>query len=133
MADTFRCTLVTPERQVFEQDATYASIPAWDGQLGIAVQRAPLLAKLGDGALRIDDAAGKSHWYFLAGGFAQMRENKLSLVANDAVPAGDVTREKAEAQLKESLARVTNSDEDAALKHRDSERARSLLRILDHK
>lgn len=133
MADTFHCTLVTPERQVFEQEAVYASIPAWDGQLGVAHQRAPLLAKLGDGALRVDDATGTSHWYFIAGGFAQMRENRLSLVANDAVPAGDVTRQSAEAQLSEALARQAITDEEVAKKHRDTERARSLLSILDHK
>ncbi|MCE9590388.1 MAG: F0F1 ATP synthase subunit epsilon [Planctomycetes bacterium] len=132
MADTFRCTLVTPERQVFEQDVTYASIPAWDGQMGLMHQRAPLLVKLGNGAMRLDDAAGKSHWYFVGEGFAQMRDDKLSLVVGAAVPAEEISVESAQAQLKEALARVALTDEEAARKTRDIERSRSMLSIHAH-
>ncbi|HAI13510.1 MAG TPA: hypothetical protein DCM28_17515, partial [Phycisphaerales bacterium] len=51
MATSFQCTLVTPERQLVDQPVTYASIPAWDGLMGVEPQRAPLMIKLGAGAL----------------------------------------------------------------------------------
>ena len=35
MAKTFRCSIVTPVASIFEGELTYASIPAWDGQLGM--------------------------------------------------------------------------------------------------
>ncbi|NJL32365.1 MAG: F0F1 ATP synthase subunit epsilon, partial [Phycisphaerales bacterium] len=71
MADTFRCTLITPAQQVFDEEVTYVELPAFDGQMGIEPQRAPMVAKLGDGALRLDFARGESRWYFVAGGFAR--------------------------------------------------------------
>ena len=80
MPATFQCTIVTPQQPVLDKMVTYASIPAWDGQIGLAPKRAALLAKLGDGPLRLTDAHGNSSWFFLTGGFAQMKENRLTLL-----------------------------------------------------
>ena len=47
----FQCVIVTPEAQVFDESVTQAIVPAHDGQIGILTDRAPLLVKLGVGAL----------------------------------------------------------------------------------
>ena len=86
----FQCTVITPEQELLDQKVSYASIPAWDGLLGVATQRAPLLVKLGDGPLRLDTEDGKSQLYFIGGGFAQMQNNTLSLLAAEAIAAGDI-------------------------------------------
>ena len=133
MAETFRCSLVTPERQVLDEECGYASIPAWDGQLGLMHQRAPLLAKLGDGALRLDLASGATRWFHVGGGFAQMKDNRLSLVTGEAVAAEEVSRTDAEASLKEAEARQARTDEEVAKKQRSINRAKSLLAIAGKK
>ena len=58
MAASFKCTLITPERQVLEEMINYANIPAWDGSVGLLTGRAPLVAQLGEGILELDTAAG---------------------------------------------------------------------------
>ncbi len=141
MAKNFRCSLVTPQHEVLEQDVSYASIPAHDGQLGVMHQRAPLLVKLGDGALRLDitdakDGAGDSagtRWFFVGGGFAQMKDNKLTLLASEAVPAQEMSKQDAQAALKEAQARVANTDEEVARRDREMTRARTMLRVLEGK
>lgn len=45
MADTFHCSVVTPERAVLECEASFAAFPAHDGEIGIMPQRAPLLCR----------------------------------------------------------------------------------------
>ena len=70
MAETLQCTLVTPSAQLLDEEITYASVPAWDGLIGIAPMRAPLLIKLEDGPLRLDFTQGGSRWFFVGGGFA---------------------------------------------------------------
>lgn len=131
MADTFRCTLVTPEQQLLDESVVYASIPAWDGQIGLAPQRAPLLVKLGDGALRLDFAKGGSRWFFLAGGFAQMKDNRLSLVTDEAVPAEEIVRKDAEASLREAEAKPAVTDEEVARQQRRIARSRAMLHLLE--
>ena len=130
MPTTFRCTLVTPERQVLDEDVLYASIPAHDGQLGVQSRRAPLVAKLADGALRVDFASGGSRWFFLGGGFAQMRENKLVLLSEEALAAEEIVRQEAEQAMKDALALRGASDEAVQQRDRKLARARCLLALL---
>jgi len=84
MAKTFQCSLVTPQRQELEGEATYANLPAHDGQLGVMADHAPMLVKLGSGPMRLDMAEGSARRFALDGGFAQMRQNKLILITERA-------------------------------------------------
>lgn len=129
MAGKFRCTLVTPEQQVLDGDVTYASIPAHDGQIGLMPGRAPLVAKLGDGALRLDFVDGGSRWFFVGGGFAQMKDNKLSLVADEAMPADQIVVAMTEADMKAAVAKVARTDEEIDKKLRAIDRARQMTAV----
>lgn len=131
MAKTFQCTLLTPEDQLFDEQVEYASIPAWDGLLGLAPQRAPLVAKLGIGPLRLDVAEGDSRWFLISNGFAQMRDNKLTLLADEAKPASELDIEKAREALKEAEARKAVKDDDVDQKQRDAARARAMIQMAD--
>jgi len=132
MAKTFQCTLVTPQKQVLAEQLTYASIPAWDGQIGIAPARAPLLVKLGDGALRLDLAEGEPRWFFLAGGFAQMKDNRLSLLTDEAVPADEIVTQEAQQALEEATQLSAGGDLDEVdQRRRRIDRARTLMRLAE--
>jgi F-type H+-transporting ATPase subunit epsilon len=132
MATSFQCTLVTPERQLVDQQVTYASIPAWDGLLGVEPQRAPLMIKLGAGALRLDGESGQSELFFVAGGFAQMKDNKLSLVADAAIPASQIDKVAAKAELDAAMAVDAAGDEAIADKKQKVDAARAKLEVASH-
>lgn len=130
MADnTFQCTLITPQRQVFETTASYASVPGWDGLFGVAPSRAPIVAKLGQGALRIDLPGGETKQYFIGGGFAQMVDNRLSLLTEEAIPAGEINAEEARAALKEAEARKALTEEEVDKRDREMTRARVMINL----
>jgi len=101
----FRCTIVTPEEQVLDESLTQAILPAHDGLLGILTDRAPLLAKLGQGPLRVDLAAGGSRHFYIEGGIAQMKDNNLTILTNEATPANEIDAEAARAEYNEAVAR----------------------------
>lgn len=132
MATSFQCTLVTPERQLVDQSVTYASIPAWDGLMGIEPQRAPLMVKLGAGALRLDDEAGQSEMYYVAGGFAQMKDNRLTLIADAAIPADQIDKAAAQAELTAALALDAAGEEAINDKMKKIAAARAKLAVAGH-
>jgi len=99
VAETIHCTLVTPDARLLDEQVVYASVPAWDGQVGIAPGRAPLLAKLGAGALRLDFADGASRSFFVQGGFVQMVGSELTLLSDKAAPAEDLVASDAAKEL----------------------------------
>ncbi len=131
MPGTFECSLVTPDEKVLDEPVAYASFPAHDGQVGIAPSRAPLLAELGDGSLRLDFPDGGKRWFFIGGGFAQMKDNKLSIVADEAVPAEEIIKSKVEKELESATAMESVGEEAVAKKQRAVSRARALLELFD--
>ena len=103
MADTFHCSVVTPERAVLEVDATSAVFPAWDGEVGILPRRAPLLCRLGTGILRVE-SGGETQSFFIDGGFGQMVDNRLTLLTEQARAASEVDLEAARQALADARA-----------------------------
>lgn len=129
MAGAFHCSVVTPEKMLTEADATYASIPAWDGQMGIAVNRAPLLVKLGTGPLRLELAGGGEYQVIIEGGFAQMTENRLTVLANRAITTDQIDPASARKDLEAALAMKPRSDEEFAARENLAASARTRLRM----
>ena len=123
MAATFRCNIVTPTESVLDDEITYASIPAWDGQLGVMIGQSPLLTRLGYGSLRLDFPEGGSRWFMLDGGFAQVQGGELTLITDQACAAEKLSLQEAEAELAEANARITTPGEDQQNVVKDQQRA----------
>ncbi|HKI04258.1 MAG TPA: ATP synthase F1 subunit epsilon [Thermoanaerobaculia bacterium] len=101
--DTFHCSVITPERAVLETDATFVAFPAHDGEVGILRDRAPLLYRMGIGELRVESPEG-NHVLFVAGGFAQMVENRLTLLTEQAKRIEEIDPAAVERALAEAHA-----------------------------
>lgn len=79
----FHVSVISPERTVYEGEAVFAALPAWDGELGVLHDHAPLLALLAAGTLRLETAEGTRR-FRVAGGFAQIVQNRLTLLSEQA-------------------------------------------------
>jgi F-type H+-transporting ATPase subunit epsilon len=120
----FQCVIVTPEQQVLDESVSQVIVPAHDGQLGILTDRAPLLVKLGLGPLRIDGAGGNNRLLFVEGGIAQMKDNRLTILTNEAIPAGEIDAESARAEYAEADAEKPVDAKSAEDRNRRLQRAR---------
>jgi F-type H+-transporting ATPase subunit epsilon len=127
--NTFHTSVITPERAVLEADAISVVFPAHDGEVGILKNHAPLLYKLGVGVLRVKTAEGEQS-FFVDGGFAQMVENRLTLLTEQARPVAEVNRAAAERAREEARALPASGGEtEMAARQRAEQRARVLERI----
>jgi F-type H+-transporting ATPase subunit epsilon len=129
MAATFQLSVVTPEREVLAVEAKFVALPAYDGEMGILAHRAPLLAKLGSGMLRVEEASGAKRSLFVAGGFAQMVDDKLTLLTEEAVEPDKVTVEKAKASLTEAERLPNRTEAENERREHARARARALARV----
>lgn len=102
-AKTFHCSVITPERAVLETEATFVAFPAHDGEVGILHDRAPLLYRMGIGELRVESPEG-NHVLFVAGGFAQMVDNRLTLLTEQAKRIEEIDPAAVERALAEAHA-----------------------------
>jgi F-type H+-transporting ATPase subunit epsilon len=122
----FQCVVVTPEEQAFDQTVTQAILPAHDGNIGILTGRAPLLVKLGQGVLRLDLQGGGRQQLYVEGGVAQMKDNRLTVLTNEALRPEEVTRESARAELAEATARRITDEKSFEDRQRLLARARAM-------
>lgn len=129
----FRCSIVTPTKAMLDdEEVTYASFPAWDGQHGVMSGQSSMLTRLGTGTLRLDFVEGGSRWFLLDGGFAQVQNDVLTLLTEHAQSAESITMHEAEAELAEANARVTKKDEDRERVERDQRRAMAKKLLVEH-
>jgi F-type H+-transporting ATPase subunit epsilon len=125
-----RLVVITPERQVLAEQTTSVVFAAHDGELGVLHNRAPLMCELGIGQLRYD-VEGQSRRLFIDGGFAQVHEDTVTILAQQAIPVEQVTPEMvtdAERKLHELHGAGTEAVE---ARRKAQERLSALRRILE--
>ena len=129
MADKqLQLVIVTPERTVFDEPSSSLRFPLFDGQIGILPGRAPLVGRLGYGELKATTASGEKS-FFIDGGFVQVKGSTVSILTARAIPSADVKRADAEEALKKANTLPGTSEQQAATKAREIERARRLLSL----
>jgi F-type H+-transporting ATPase subunit epsilon len=82
-------TVVTAQQTVFEGDAEMVIAPGSEGQLGILPRHAPLLTTLDLGEMRIR-RGGVDEGLFVAGGFLEVNNNEVTVLADDAERAEEI-------------------------------------------
>src|SRR6187397_3707603 len=105
--------IVTPERQVFSDEVDSVVCPGIEGELGILPHHAPLLTTLGFGELRIRKG-GQEEFFAIAGGFLQVRPDKVVVMAETADMAAEIDLEKAEAARREAEKALESGYEEPA-------------------
>ena len=110
--ETFHCSVVTPERAVLDTDeASFVALPAHDGEIGVLRGRAPLLCQLGFGTLRVESKEGKEV-FFVDRGFAQMVDDRLTILTEQARRPSEIELEEVESALEEARSMELQGGED---------------------
>jgi F-type H+-transporting ATPase subunit epsilon len=124
------CVVVTPERALLDEPADFIALPLYDGELGVMPGRAPLIGRLGFGELRIR-RGNATQRFFVDGGFAQVRDNVVTVLTARAIKGEDIDAAAAKRTLEES--RPAAADPDALAAYQKAlDRARSQLRVVRH-
>ena len=121
--------IVTPERLAFSEDVDAVTLPGGDGELGVLPHHTPLVSTLGIGELRIR-RGGEEELFAIAGGFLQVRPDKVVVMAETADMASEIDLEKAQqARAEAEKALETGFEEGADLAAARAALQQALLRI----
>ena len=95
--------VVTPDRRLVSEMVDEIILPGSEGYLGVRPGHAPLLTSLGIGYVmyRRDDTR---HYLALAGGFAEVLPNAVTVLADTSERAESIDRERAERARDRALA-----------------------------
>ena len=116
MARTVLCEIVTPERIVYHNEAQMVVAPAIDGEVGILPLHAPLVTTLKPGEIRVRIDDNEVDWIATSGGYLQVHEDKVIILADRAELASKIDVERARAEksaIEERIASLPEKDEAA--------------------
>lgn len=130
MSAVFHLEVVTPEAQVLDEQVNEVSFPLSDGMIGILAHHAPLLGKVKPGPLTVKSAAGVQV-YYVHGGFAQMVNNRLMLLVEEALPKSQISVDAARHQLEAALTLPGATREDFQRREEQMAQARAKLGMVE--
>ncbi|HSS93590.1 MAG TPA: ATP synthase F1 subunit epsilon [Candidatus Dormibacteraeota bacterium] len=108
--------VVSVERSLFEGDVEFMIANGADGELGVMARHAPLMTVLKPGPLRIQEVMGGSETLlFVGGGFLEVLPDRVTVLADVAEHAEEISVERAEEARKraqEKLAGTLSSAEE---------------------
>jgi F-type H+-transporting ATPase subunit epsilon len=120
--------VVTPEKTLFDEMVDFVSLPLYDGELGVLPGRSPLIGRLGYGELRTKQEE-TVHRYYVDGGFAQVRDNVVTVMTNRALTTDAIDPTAAAHELEQAQAKPARGDQDFAEKMKAIARSRAMLRL----
>ena len=98
MADALTFELVSPEKKLASAEAEAVTIPGMEGDLTAMVDHAPYLTTLRPGFIVVRNGTSEES-YFVTGGFAEISENVVSVLAEEAVEGSSIDQAYLDAQL----------------------------------
>jgi F-type H+-transporting ATPase subunit epsilon len=96
MAETIQLEIVTPERLVVNDTAEYIEIPGKTGYLGVLPGHAPLITELAVGEISYTNS-GKTKRLAVAWGFAEVLQNRVTILAETAEKSEEIDTARAQA------------------------------------
>jgi F-type H+-transporting ATPase subunit epsilon len=116
MAEQVQFELVSPERLLVSRAVEMVVVPGSEGDFGVLPGHAPLISEVRPGVIAVFDGGQVQERIFVAGGFAEVTAERCTVLAEQAMPVGDIDRAAADTGLK-------NAREDLGEAKGDMERA----------
>jgi F-type H+-transporting ATPase subunit epsilon len=92
----FHLSIVTPAASVVETEADLLVAPGQEGEFGVLPGHEPYLIPLAAGVVRYQ-SGGTTHRVAVTGGFAEVTQDRVTVLARTAEPVGAIDRARAEA------------------------------------
>jgi F-type H+-transporting ATPase subunit epsilon len=131
-ARSFSVDIVTPDRMVLSDQAVSLVATGVEGSFGILVNHAPMLAELAPGELHYRrEASNETVRLAVGGGFLQVTDNKVSVLADTAERASEIDVDRARRAREAARARLSQVQgfDDDARAQVETELARATARL----
>jgi len=129
MADkSLTVEIVSPERIVFSEEVDFVVVPGVEGYLGILPMHAPIVVALTIGVMKVI-IAGKETKLAISGGFMEVSDDKVAILADTAERGDEVNVIRAKAARERAEQRLANRTADIDAARAEMALRRALTRL----
>jgi F-type H+-transporting ATPase subunit epsilon len=106
----YELRVVSVERSLFEGEVEFIIANGADGELGVLARHAPLMTVLKPGPLRIQETiGGPEQVLFVGGGFMEVLPDRVTVLADVAEHADEISVERAEEARRRAQERLAGT------------------------
>lgn len=121
-------------RLLFAGECLRIVVPAADGEVCILPRHAPLLTAIRPGEIRLRDLAGEDQFFFVSGGYLEVKDSAVTVLADEVLRSSEIDLERAAAarEQAEQVLRESHFRRERDLAKIDLTKALAQLRVLQH-
>lgn len=123
-----RLEIVTPERKVYTEDVRMVVLPGSEGEFGVLPDHAALVSALKIGVIRVH-RDGKVTRIAVSGGFVEVRDSKVTVLANAAEREDQIDVARAQAAKERAEQRLAAPGPDVDVLRAEAALKRALNRL----
>lgn len=113
MAEKIKFELVSPAKLLVSEAVDMVVVPGSEGDFGALALHAPMITTVRPGVIDVHDGGKVGKRIFVAGGFAEVNEERVTVLAEEAIPVGEITADMVSTRLQEAREAVADAKSDA--------------------
>lgn len=95
--------IVSPGKLLVSQSVDMVVIPGLEGDIGVLQDHSPMITVLRGGEVILYEGERVTARYFVTGGFAEITEERVTVLADTAEPSSSLDRAEGERQLTDAM------------------------------
>ena len=112
--DKVEFELVSPEKLLLSRKVDMVVVPGAEGDMGVLPQHSPAITTVRPGTIVVYEGGAVTDRIFIAGGFAEVSNNRCTVLAEEAMPVEDIDKNAVEQALSSARDKVSSASSDAA-------------------
>lgn len=113
MAEKIKFELVSPAKLLVSEAVDMVVVPGSEGDFGALALHAPMITTVRPGVIDVHDGGKVGKRIFVAGGFAEVNEERVTVLAEEAIPVGEITADMVSIRLQEAREAIADAKSDA--------------------
>ena len=113
MSENVEFELVSPERLLISEAVEMVVVPGSEGDFGVLAGHSATISSIRPGVIAIFENGAVTSRIFVSGGFAEVTPERCTVLADDAVPVGEIDQgelEKSIADLRDDVGAASGDD-----------------------
>ncbi len=103
--------IVSPDKLLLSQPVDMAVIPASEGEMGVLPGHSPMIVLLRGGTITLHEGGRPTAQLYVSGGFAEITQERCTVLADEATPVAEVSRAAAQERLRQAEADYAAADQ----------------------
>jgi len=110
MEDIFKLEIISPEKIIFSEDVKTATLPSYEGDMGILKNHISIITFLRPGIIKVQKKEGNIDYFFVEDGTVEYFNGNLIVLSASAIDIKNISKEFVDNLSKDTQKKLTDKN-----------------------